>query len=176
MDKQRKEIILKEIKYWKETKLLPEKYCDFLITLYTEGDQADNESSIKKNSPLQAILIFLCIQAMFLLAILVIYFTDFSIVLQMGIVVFIAMTIIIIARKTSNELLFSLYCMNAAFIIFLLTIHIVLLFANNSTVSLIVAILAHCLVWFYIGWKWSIRFFTIAAVLTLLFLVIFLLR
>ncbi|WP_339250599.1 hypothetical protein NSQ43_12295 [Sporosarcina sp. FSL W8-0480] len=39
MSIQRKKTIITEIKYWKENKLLPEHYCDFLITLYTQGEQ-----------------------------------------------------------------------------------------------------------------------------------------
>ncbi|ARK29345.1 hypothetical protein [Halalkalibacter krulwichiae] len=39
MDKHRKEIIIREIQYWKKSKLLPDHYCDFLLTLYSEGEQ-----------------------------------------------------------------------------------------------------------------------------------------
>src|SRR5690625_1359436 len=45
MNAERKEIILKEISYWKENKLLPEQYCDFLIALYTEGEGIEREKS-----------------------------------------------------------------------------------------------------------------------------------
>ena len=38
MSNQRKQIILNEITFWKQNKLLPEHYCDFLMTLYTEGE------------------------------------------------------------------------------------------------------------------------------------------
>lgn len=38
MNAQRKKIIMAEIYYWKQNKLLPEHYCDFLLTLYTQGD------------------------------------------------------------------------------------------------------------------------------------------
>jgi uncharacterized membrane protein YcjF (UPF0283 family) len=44
MNDQRKKIIMAEINYWKQNKLLPEHYCDFLITLYTQGDH-DQEIS-----------------------------------------------------------------------------------------------------------------------------------
>ena len=37
MDENRKQIIIKEIGYWKNNKLLPEQYCNFLLALYTEG-------------------------------------------------------------------------------------------------------------------------------------------
>ncbi|MDW0117374.1 hypothetical protein QTL97_10545 [Sporosarcina thermotolerans] len=42
MSNQRKKTIITEIKYWKENKLLPEHYCDYLITLYTQGEQEEN--------------------------------------------------------------------------------------------------------------------------------------
>ncbi|MFC5604062.1 hypothetical protein [Sporosarcina koreensis] len=38
MNAQRKKIIMAEINYWKQNKLLPEHYCNFLITLYSQGD------------------------------------------------------------------------------------------------------------------------------------------
>ena len=38
MNQQRKRMIISEIKYWKQNKLLPEHYCDFLITLYAQGE------------------------------------------------------------------------------------------------------------------------------------------
>lgn len=45
MSIQRKKTIITEIKYWKENKLLPEHYCDFLITLYTQGEQEGDISA-----------------------------------------------------------------------------------------------------------------------------------
>src|SRR5690606_36010375 len=47
MSNQRKQIIVNEITFWKQNKLLPEHYCDFLMTLYTEGEQ---EPSIVGNA------------------------------------------------------------------------------------------------------------------------------
>lgn len=32
--------IINEIRYWKDTNLLPEQYCDYLLQLYSEGAQA----------------------------------------------------------------------------------------------------------------------------------------
>lgn len=44
----RKQIIVNEIKYWKETNLLPEQYCNFLLQLYSEGNnlQITSEKSV----------------------------------------------------------------------------------------------------------------------------------
>lgn len=45
MNAQRKKIIMTEINYWKQNKLLPEHYCDFLITLYTQGNHEQEISA-----------------------------------------------------------------------------------------------------------------------------------
>ena len=54
MTNPRKKIILNEILFWKQNKLLPEHYCDFLAALYTEG--ADIEELEPVQDPKQAIL------------------------------------------------------------------------------------------------------------------------
>ncbi|WP_227934945.1 hypothetical protein [Alkalihalobacillus deserti] len=177
MEYKRKEIIIKEIKYWKQSKLLPEHYCDFLLTLYTEGESLDQES--KENSAvtkLKPFLFFITAQSLFLLAVLVIYFTDFSLIMQITIVLFIAITLLIIAKKSLIELLSNLYLMMTAFVFLLLTVHIVLTFSDGNSNYLLISILSHCLIWFWIGWKWSIRFFTISAILASMVLLFFLFR
>jgi hypothetical protein len=65
MNAQRKKIIMTEINYWKQNKLLPEQYCDFLIMLYTEGNREQEISATtdailsreKKKVNVRAILI-----------------------------------------------------------------------------------------------------------------------
>ncbi|MFC0558056.1 hypothetical protein [Halalkalibacter alkalisediminis] len=177
MDNKRKDIILKEIKYWKQSRLLPEHYCDFLLTLYSEGETLDQrlkeDSQVSKLKPF---LWFITAQALFLLAVLVIYFTDFSLIMQITICLFISMTLLIIAKKSINELLSNLYLMMIAFIFLLLTVESVLRFTDGNFHYIQVVILFHCLVWFIIGWKGSIRFFTISAVLGLIVLLFFLFR
>jgi hypothetical protein len=43
MTNEKKKIIIQEIYYWKNSRLLPETYCDFLLALYTEGNQDKEE-------------------------------------------------------------------------------------------------------------------------------------
>ena len=45
MNPQRKRMIISEIKYWKQNKLLPAHYCDFLITLYAKGRGSEGSES-----------------------------------------------------------------------------------------------------------------------------------
>ncbi|WP_342436814.1 hypothetical protein NSS79_26520 [Paenibacillus sp. FSL L8-0436] len=46
MNLEKREIILREIHYWRRSKLLPEQYCDFLTNLY------DDEKEIKDSNPI----------------------------------------------------------------------------------------------------------------------------
>ncbi|SDK54043.1 hypothetical protein [Sediminibacillus albus] len=39
----KKEIIIQEIISWKQSKLLPSKYCDFLLALYSQGEGIDEK-------------------------------------------------------------------------------------------------------------------------------------
>ncbi|WP_102335793.1 hypothetical protein [Salimicrobium jeotgali] len=82
MSKNRKDVIVDEIRYWKENKLLPDKYCDFLLALYTEGESgADKEKKVSRTSPWLATYYsvnFLLIPLSFT----VIYFTENGIILQ----------------------------------------------------------------------------------------------
>lgn len=67
MSDHRTEIIIKEIKYWKMNKLLPDIYCDFLLALYTKG-----ETKEAKNKEKLASIIYLAIQMFLLLSSVVI--------------------------------------------------------------------------------------------------------
>ena len=50
MNPQRKRMIISEIKYWKQNKLLPEHYCDFLITLYAQGEDENRNKNCRRST------------------------------------------------------------------------------------------------------------------------------
>lgn len=80
MNPQRKEIILQEIKYWKKNRLLPEQYCNYLLALYSEGQQLDKSD---KNSSLNKVSLGLLLIPVSLFVIyLITYFTEMSLALQ----------------------------------------------------------------------------------------------
>ncbi|GGA68555.1 hypothetical protein [Ornithinibacillus halotolerans] len=82
----RTQIIVREIKYWKDHKLLPETQCDFLLALYTQGDESLSTKKKWKLNPLlvvQVILLFLMVPFSFL----VVYFTQFNSFLQLSILI-----------------------------------------------------------------------------------------
>ncbi|AST92603.1 hypothetical protein BC6307_15540 [Sutcliffiella cohnii] len=86
MRDQRKSIIINEIKYWKQNRLLPEQYCNYLLALYSEGTEIDNTitqkaSKLRGNIALRLFGLFLPLLVPF--TFLVIYFTELSSQLQM---------------------------------------------------------------------------------------------
>jgi hypothetical protein len=64
MDRERRTLIVNEIEYWRRHKLLPEQYCDFLLNLYRDPEDASFPSkqerarSIAESSPLHWLLGF----------------------------------------------------------------------------------------------------------------------
>lgn len=51
MDEMRKKIIIQEINSWKESRMLPEQYCNYLLALYGQGEippSKSNETASKK--------------------------------------------------------------------------------------------------------------------------------
>ena len=107
MNETRKKIILHEIKYWKQSKLLPEQYCDFLLTLYSGGEEAITPLKKERSRSLHIpIWIF---TVLFFTILFVNYFTEIAMGLQITLT---ALAIIIfgyfIYRYFENALLYQL--------------------------------------------------------------------
>jgi hypothetical protein len=83
MDQNRRNIIVKEIHYWKQNHMLPEQYCNYLLALYTEGK--GTEPGVTKQSPNNDLYPSLFLFLLFSISICVIYFTELSFILQMGV-------------------------------------------------------------------------------------------
>lgn len=78
MSDERIDIIIKEINYWKKSKLLPDVYCNFLLALYTNGEGVPKEQGTKLRS---IILVFL--HALLLpISIIIVYLTQMNSILQ----------------------------------------------------------------------------------------------
>ncbi|MFB5662090.1 hypothetical protein [Alteribacillus sp. HJP-4] len=160
MDKSRKELIVKEIKYWKDNQLLPSEYCDFLLVLYTEGEEGNDESASnkKRNKSLPfpvkklAAVLFLIITC--LLTFIVIYFTPFSISVQIITSIIFALSLCMMARflKKEDRILMQLFLAAALVILLLISTYAaVQLFNNNFALWLTVTF--NCMLWTGIGRK-----------------------
>jgi len=81
----KRNVLVREIEWWRQSKLLPEAYCDFLLNLYLNEprDRSRLGSAVRRfgnAKPLQWLFVF----AIFtLICIILLYFSAFSYVLQM---------------------------------------------------------------------------------------------
>ena len=172
MEQKRKEIIINEIKYWKKTRLLPEQYCDFLLALYTEGNRDDVEQSTKQ-VPTWAIratmaMIGICLP----LALLVIYFTELSFVLQTLILsLFVIICFIAVRFFVQNKMLTHMALIVGALSLLLLSIRVSDFYFSGSTNALAAAVMFNCFVWLLIGWRFSLMYFFISGVVGIILLI-----
>lgn len=79
----KKQVIIKEILYWKENKLLPDHYCKFLLNLYREGEAEVNETSQKKFIPFKQMFFSMIVSLLvFLTLLMLLFFQTYSLPLQ----------------------------------------------------------------------------------------------
>ena|GEM_PF-308881 len=130
----KRKIIIQEIISWKKNKMLPEHYCDFLLSMYQEGINENNQSSdhmndnLKMNNQLHSkkslssfslkkILLLLICLVVIVSFLLVFYFIDFSKQMQISLTIFSFILTYLIAfalykqRKPHAHLMFSFSCL-----------------------------------------------------------------
>lgn len=165
MEQKRKEIIINEIKYWKQTRLLPEQYCDFLLALYTEGNRDDVEQPTKQ-VPAWAIRVTMIMIGVFLpFALLVIYFTELSFVLQTLILsLFVIICFMIVRFFVQHKMLTHIALIVGALSLLLLSIRVSDIFFSESTSALAITVICNCFVWLLIGWRFSLTYFIISGI------------
>ncbi|RKL68689.1 hypothetical protein CR203_01145 [Salipaludibacillus neizhouensis] len=170
MEESKNDIIINEIKKWQENKLLPETYCRFLLSLYTEGElQEENENrstaikAILKNSR-KVIVSFLIMIVIITILLAIIFFVQFSSVVQLsGLGGFLILGIIG-ARNYNNKSkpISHLFVVLSTFISFILLIVTVEEFFYDNLFALGTGIVLLCIVWIIVGWRFRYHYLYIA--------------
>lgn len=180
MSNQRKQIIVNEILFWKKNKMLPDHYCDFLMTLYTEGNnEQEDESgnpgqSIKakeKRKEVGSIIVFPLV-AIILLTILYSVDTVWLAAIPaslMAIACFIGA--FYFAKK--YQLLAPVLQLCAALLLLGLTVKLCLTYFAGNHLVLYSALVLNCLIWFLSGLKLKLTYFTISGALGILAIIIY---
>ena len=166
MQDSRKQIIVNEIHYWKENRLIPEQYCDFLLALYTEGNvQEKTDKSSKKT-----VLFFLLLIPS---AIFLFYFTELSLILQMVLAfIFVLVGIYCTYYLAKKGLIFQIPLICTAFIILFVSVEITLTYTSDHIFILYMVLGANCLLWLVTGIKLKQLYLSISGVAGLLLLVV----
>ncbi|WP_406686758.1 hypothetical protein [Rossellomorea vietnamensis] len=158
----KKETIIHEILLWKQTKMLPEQYCDYLLALYTEGAGIDERESAE--SPKKHFLKdFLISISSILISLFVIYFTELSIVLQTTILAsFVGLLMGVGIYYTKKQFSPLLLFASAACILLLSTMELTERIFEGHYLPLYVTLFLNCFTWIGAGVKWKMNYFTLA--------------
>lgn len=173
MTNEKKKIIIQEIYYWKNSRLLPETYCDFLLALYTEGNQDKEElpsQTLKKNQGFTAFHGLICglLLLLLLATLLVIYFTELSYVLQMSIVGFFLGTSIAVTAYFIRKRVFFQVPLSLSFIqLLLISLSLVDYLANGDRFWTGTIIVFNCLLWIVMGRMTRVLYLVISGVVGL---------
>lgn len=175
MSDAKKKIILNEILFWKQNKLLPEHYCDFLSTLYTEGENYEEQNSVSYKQAIlstqkrkqYAIFVSLLIVAIMLLVLLFAVKTlAWMMIIATGIVA-LAMLIGAIRLAQNKSLLAPFIHIIAALLILGLSMKVSFTYFEHNTIVLYCLLIGNSLLWLFSGLLLKLIYFTISGVLGL---------
>ncbi|GER72745.1 hypothetical protein [Weizmannia acidilactici] len=170
MDDTKKNIIINEIKMWKENHMIPQEYCDFLLALYnggTEGGTGEKQNAGGRKKPALKLAVFsVFILALAGIAVFVIYFTELHFILQTVILTaFVGFLLIVGIRYANKEFFFSLFFIGAAFILLMLSVLVNEKLFGNQRHSLYLLLFANCALWLVVGKSYKLLFFTVSGIL-----------
>ena len=177
MDEKRKETIMKEIIYWKEHRLLPDRYCDYLLALYSGGEEIAG-TSVPGSSPQQsrknlfryALLIFLAAGNLLLH-----YFTQIPSPMQ---IVIGGLSVILLGAALyawrQKALLFQGTIIALALVFVLMTVRGAAMYSSGSDMAVFGALTGNCLLWIWAGKRFSLPYFFLAGILGILVMIYFL--
>lgn len=163
MTEDRKLIIIKEIKHWKDTNLLPSHYCDFLLALYTEGEPV-NLTEKPDSDQINLFSVVIIALNLFLLPItfFILYFTQLNVLMQVLFSIFILAVAFCFYLVSKKRL--QLYIVYAFIILLSIILLISVTFIHQSFGSILLTSLIaglQCISWIFIGIRKKSKFLVI---------------
>lgn len=173
MSDQRIEIIVKEINYWKENKLLPVVYCDFLLALYTRGEEATvpaviEDEDFKKQSDkieFKNLIQFFLQLLTLLFALILIYTLPTDIIIHSILLI----TLLLVSfgvcffQKESDNLMAQLSIFILLLLLFIISLFFMRYFQMNYWV-LNAFVVGQFIMWFYISRKKKLKYLTVISI------------
>ncbi|MGG0642856.1 hypothetical protein ABE021_02765 [Sporosarcina gallistercoris] len=182
MNVQRKRIIMSEIHYWKKNRLLPEHYCDFLITLYAQGDAdaAANETIEKailekESSSVMKRMILLILLAAGLSAMMFAVGNYPIIMIAVASVFVIGLLAKVIFSPSVRSALIPFTYIIAAFMLLGISLKVWFTFFESETMLLLGILMLNSILWLFAGRLLKLLYFTISGAAGLLMIIGFLL-
>lgn len=170
MNVQRKQTIVQEIEYWKKSRMLPEQYCDYLLALYTEGEVVKRKD--RKRKKILSTVFTCLILSLIPITFLVIYFTEMPVHLQMVLITFfILLSFIGNFTFRKEQILIHIPVIVSALLFLILSIKLLELNAFQLPATFI-SITFQALIWFILGFFKKWYYLNIAAIITVVLLVV----
>ncbi|GGN66146.1 MULTISPECIES: hypothetical protein [Oceanobacillus] len=177
MEHERKITIINEIEYWKQHKLLPEHYCDFLLALYTEGEEATTIEQQRKGTSFTKVVERFQIALLYLLlpfSFIVIYFTEFHVNLQLVILFLLLSYSVAVAIYYKNKR--AVY-FHSAFIISLFLGLLLSLSISNlwfiQPIAAALVIVCNFIFWIFAGYKLKSKYIAFIGALGVIFVFLY---
>ncbi len=180
MNPQRKRIIISEIKYWKDNKLLPEHYCNFLITLYARGEGVQESKAteailLKEKKKMNRTIIMLTVLALVVSGAMFIFIQYPGVTLSLTAIVSILFLLVTLRKSTVRLRIAPLLYILASFMLLLMSLKLWVVFFEEHLMLLIGLLILNCVLWLFTGRMLKLLYFTISGATGLLLIIGFLL-
>lgn len=156
--------------------MLPLHYCDYLLAIYTQGQEFTEVGRRSRIKQMQMItmLVFAVILPF---AVFILYFTELSFFLQTVILTSFVVCFLLFAIYFSRKkLLAPLLFLGAAVLMLLLSLKLNTIFFNNQLSTLYGLLSLNCLAWIYTGIQLRLFYFTLSGTLGLFVILFFFLK
>ncbi len=179
MNPQRRRLIISEIKYWKQNKLLPEHYCDFLITLYAQGQdekevKANEAILVKEKKKLNRTVVMLSILAIIVSGGMFVFIQYPGWTLTLTAVVSFSFLLLAMRKSTIQMGVAPVLYILASLMLLLMSLRLWLVFFEGHTMLLIGLLILNCALWLFAGRMLKVLYFTISGAAGLLLIIVFL--
>ncbi|MER2088463.1 MAG: hypothetical protein ABS920_01915 [Sporosarcina sp.] len=179
MHPQRKKMIISEIKYWKINKLLPEHYCDFLITLYAQGEEEKETKAaegilLKEKRRYNLMLLILTLLTIVVGVCMFVFIRHPELTITLTAIVSFLFLLSTLRKSTIQSGIAPVLYILASFMLLLMSLKLWSVFFEGQVMLLVGLLILNCVLWLFAGRLLKLLYFTISGAAGLLLIIGFL--
>lgn len=174
-------MIISEIQYWKQNKLLPEHYCDFLTTLYSQGNEEVERQAIElkpilasRKKKIHRAVFTLSLLAAIAISSMFIFVNYPTVTLGLTAIVILIFLLATMSSATLKSGLTPFLYIGIAFMLLAASMKLWIVFFEEYTTLLIGLLMLNCALWLFTGKLLKLHYFTISGAAGLLLIIGFL--
>lgn len=184
-EKKKKELIMKEITFWKANHLLPEHYCDFLTQLYSGGKEltAEEEKGLAEQAVLKKEttsiikmvgLVLWVLVTLAMVALMFLFVKEYVwIPMVIGGILFTSIMFFILKTAKNPTITTTFAYATAALLFFAISVRLTTTFAPNNMLAIFLVLLGNCIIWIIVGKLQKQIYFTISGILGIAIIIIY---